>query len=352
MTGKPRNGTVLLDRAKIQFALSERGLSWTSTKPHCDVSESTWRRISRGARVFPKTAEEVARYLNFKVADLLVPKDDLGDTEFQWPEHPEWKMVAAEPGWPTTSNGLSYFRCKVEHRHVGLPAVPQYGRARFYDLSRVPDEDREEMTRRLTRHPLVCREFSECPYLVVNLCAAPVAGGQFWWVIDKWFEGQVLSDLIDESSIDLSQLNPIMMQVALGLSALHERGYLIRELSPENVLVGETGEVRLTELDLAKLLFTDKTVSNGWSTDSYRAPEVADDSASVRSDLYSWAMVYLHAAAGDCSLNRTAVDSVEYLSQHAEIRSLLRKCLSPRASQRPESAHQLISVLQAGNPGI
>lgn len=349
MKSKARNGSVLLDRAKIEFALAERGLSWTSEKDVCLVSRTTWQRIREGKRVRPRTAEDVAKYLNYKVVDLVVSEATQAESRFNWPEHPEWRIVYATPGWPTTSNGLSFFRCKVQHRHVGLPAVPQYGQARFYDLSRVPDQDRDVMTQRLTRHPLVCQEFSDCPYLVVNLCTAPVAQGQFWWVIDKWYEGPLLSGLIEDNAIAIAQLNQVMMQVAQGLAVLHERGYLIRELSPEHVIVGEGGEVRLTELDLAKLLFTDRTVSNGWSTNAYRAPEVADNSASIRSDLYSWAMVYLHAAAGDCSLNRTAIDSVEALRQQSPIRSLLRQCLSPRASQRPESAQQILDVLRSSD---
>lgn len=352
MKRKPRTGTIQLEVARIDFALCELGLSWTSEKPNCDVSRSTWQRISSGQPVSRRIAEDVANFLNYKVADLVVSENADTESDFRWPEHPEWKIVSADPGWQTTSNGLSFFRCKVEHRHVGLPTIPQFGRARVYDLSRVPDRDREKMTQRLTRHALVCREFSGCPWLVDNLSAAPVAQGQLWWVIDKWFEGRSLFELIGHRTFEVPEINRVMIQVAKGLSALHEGGYLIRELSPKQILLGDRSEVRLTELDLAKLLFADKTVSNGWSTNVYRAPEVADDTASVRSDLYSWAMVYLHAAAGDCLLNRTAVDSVEPLSDQSDIRSLLRKCLSPKVSQRPKSAAELVAALEAVDCGI
>lgn len=349
MTRRPRTGTLLLDHAKIDFALRERGLSWTSEKPDCDVSRATWRRIRNDARVSRRIAQEVAEFLGYRVSDLIVSNDKLPESNFQWPEHPEWRILSAELDWRTTSNGLQFFRCKVEHRHVGLPDVPQFGWARFYDLSRVADQDREQMVQRLTRHPLVCREFSGCPYIVQNLCAAPVAGGKFWWVVDKWFEARLLSEFMEQRTIDIAEVNRLMIQVASGLSALHKRGYLIRELSPCHILVGDSGDVRLTELDLAKLLFTDKTVSDGWSTNPYRAPEVADDTASIQSDLYSWAMVYLHLAADNCSLNRTAVNEVESLRQHSSIRSLLQACLAPGVSKRPKSADQVLHVLERDN---
>ena len=337
---------MLLDHAKIDFALRERGLTWTSEKVGCNVSRATWWRIKNGIQVSRRIAQEVAEFLGYRVSDLVVSHDKPSGVSFQWPEHPEWKILEAEPDWPTTSSGLQFFRCKVEHRHVGLPDAPQFGRARFYDLSRVADQDREEMELRLTRHPLVCREFSGCPQIVLNLCAAPVAEGRFWWVIDKWFEGRPLSELMEARPFEILEINRVMLQVAAGLSVLHKRGYVIRELSPRHILVGDSGDVQLTELDLAKLLFTDRTVSNGWATNPYRAPEVAEDSASTQSDIYSWAMVYLHLAAANCSLNRTAVDEVETLRHHSSIRNLLKHCLAPSASKRPKSAEHVLRELE------
>ena len=352
MTRKPRNGTVLLDGAKIDFALREAGLSWTSEKTNCDVSRSTWQRVRNGQRVSRRIADDIAQFLSNTVADLIVSEPTNSEAVFRWPEHPEWKIVSAESGWQTTSNGLNYFRCKVEHKHIGIPSATQFGRARVYDLSRVPDRDRVGMRQHLTRHALVCREFSGHPHFVRNLCVAPVAQGQFWWVVDEWLEAQLLSDLISRGSLRIEQLNQIMMKVASGLCLLHDRDYLIRELSPNRLLVEETGDVRFTDLDLAKLLFTDKTVSNGWATDIYRAPEVSEDRVSVRSDFYSWAMIYLHAAAGDCTLNRTSIDSVNSLARHANIKCLLHKCLSPTPSKRPMSASQLLNALASSQRQI
>ena len=58
----------------------------------------------------------------------------------------------------------------------------------------------------------------------------------------------------------------------LGLQALHDKGYVYRDLKPENCLLGEDGRVKLTDLGLATKV-TPK-LHGAAGTRGYWAPEM------------------------------------------------------------------------------
>lgn len=61
-------------------------------------------------------------------------------------------------------------------------------------------------------------------------------------------------------------------RIMLGLQALHDRGYVYRDLKPENCLMGEDGRVKLTDLGLATKVTP--TLSGAAGTRGYWAPEM------------------------------------------------------------------------------
>ncbi|REJ90710.1 MAG: hypothetical protein DWQ35_16040 [Planctomycetota bacterium] len=341
---KQRSGLVYFDTAKLHVLLEARGESFGSAG---GVAASTWRNLAQDRGVFPNTAKRVADYLKRPLNELLRPTNEaVSDGEFQWPEHPEWSVVkGTRTGWEYTSNGLGYFRCKVQHKFVGDANVPEYGRARFYDLTGVSADDRGEMRELLTRHARVCRELSGFPQLARNKSVLPVAGESFWWVIDEWFESTTLAEMIDEGPVGLSQLLPVMQQVLDGLRAMHERKIVLRELSPRRVLIGDDGTVRLTDLDLAKLLLHGTTVSAEWPIDPYRAPEVESGQATPQADYYSWAVVFLHAVTGDITIGGHDDELWEQLDLPRPIVDVLKRCVASMPSKRPRSIQEIRKAL-------
>ena len=61
-------------------------------------------------------------------------------------------------------------------------------------------------------------------------------------------------------------------RIVLGLQALHDKGYVYRDLKPENLLLGEDGRVKITDLGLATKVTSNLHGAAG--TRGYWAPEM------------------------------------------------------------------------------
>lgn len=72
----------------------------------------------------------------------------------------------------------------------------------------------------------------------------------------KWIRGRDLSEIIEERADEFSlfRLVQILQQVAMGIDFAHSRGVVHRDLKPQNVMVGDYGEVLVVDWGLAKIL--------------------------------------------------------------------------------------------------
>jgi DNA-binding NtrC family response regulator/tetratricopeptide (TPR) repeat protein len=132
---------------------------------------------------------------------------------------------------------------------------------------------------------LACLDHPNLPRLVEH------AGGPQPWLATEWFEGRRLSEAIPPSSGRGRDVAAVLAQVLGALAHAHARGVLHGDLKPQNVLVDETGRVKLIDLGLAAPL--ERTRPGGGprrvsGTPAYLAPERwAGGAPSPQSDVYS-----------------------------------------------------------------
>jgi serine/threonine protein kinase len=201
----------------------------------------------------------------------------------------------------------------------------------------------------LIRHPTVCERIGSHPHLSDNLSTSPGDNEESWWVVDRWIEGRTLAERLGTTAFPQEQLGRLMKEIALGLERLHAAKVVFRELAPSRVIVAqEDGRAVLTDFELAKLLDTARTVSANWPDDPYRAPEVEDGVASERSDLYSWARILLHAAAGEeLPAKGQDSDALTRVGLPKAVWRVATDCLSVAPSDRPKGIKQVLKAVEA-----
>ena len=120
--------------------------------------------------------------------------------------------------------------------------------------------------------------------------------GDLHYIVMEYFDGKNLQNLIEkEGKPPFARIVNILRQAADALAHAHEVGVIHRDVKPSNILVNETGDVKILDLGLALLddkLFEGRIThiqeDTILGTADYLAPEQALDSHRVdaRADVY------------------------------------------------------------------
>ncbi len=161
------------------------------------------------------------------------------------------------------------------------------------------------------------------------------------------------------------QIPEIIQRAAEGLSYFHLRGWLHRDIKPDNFLLGDEGEVKLIDFSIAqkqkrglsKLLFGRSKVQG---TRSYMAPEqIRGEALDPRADIYSFGCMAFElvtkrlpftGTSGQDLLNKHLKASVPSLISvddniTPQFNALIASTMAKRPAQRPESMEKFLKEL-------
>lgn len=123
----------------------------------------------------------------------------------------------------------------------------------------------------LTLNEQKCLSDINSPF-VVNLKYSFQSPTDVFLILDLMTGGDLSYHLSQKGRFPLRECLYYGARIMLGLQALHDKGYVYRDLKPENCLLGEDGRVKLTDLGLATKVTSNLHGAAG--TRGYWAPEM------------------------------------------------------------------------------
>ncbi|WP_162794528.1 serine/threonine-protein kinase [Nocardioides houyundeii] len=202
----------------------------------------------------------------------------------------------------------------------------------------------------------------ESPYVVPVYDAGELEDGRPFLVMAYADQG-TLGEWLSRGPMTRAQALQVITEVGAGLTALHTRGVLHRDVKPGNVLLrSDDGRVRamLADLGLGKELDMSSRLTVIAGTPSYVAPEQARGEAlDGRADLFSLAaLAYLLLAGRPVWSHQSltvaaAPPPVPPMGEAvpAEVEAVVRRGLATDREQRPDSVREFTSALLAAAGG-
>lgn len=167
----------------------------------------------------------------------------------------------------------------------------------------------------------------------------------------QYVEGKNVRQLVGGRPLELKTALLIGLQVADALVAAHHRGIIHRDIKSGNVMVTSSGQVKVLDFGLAKLLDDDAAATRGihhteltevgvpYGTATYAAPEQArGDRVDKRADIFSLGVLLYEMLTGTWPFRgKTTIDV-----RHAVLHDPPRPILELRGSPIPQHLQQII----------
>lgn len=196
---------------------------------------------------------------------------------------------------------------------------------------------------------LLDHELEGLPRALTDLSSESIGGVSFSVYSEQWIEGETLFDAVATSGRDSELADRLVTDGGRILAQLHAANVVHRDVSPNNVLIGD--QVWVVDLGLAKYLDLEPitgTVERLKMTPQFASPEqITSGSASLGppTDVYSLAMVSVYTRnAGHPFLTPTdRLSPADYLARMAhrdfphdiDVSSVEYEMLNPIAVMRP-----------------
>jgi eukaryotic-like serine/threonine-protein kinase len=247
-------------------------------------------------------------------------------------------------------------------RHVALKFIPENLAGDPKSLERFT---REARAASLLNHPNIC---------IIH--GIEDNHGHPFIVMEK-LEGESLKQCISGQAMPTEKLLDISIQVADALAASHAKGIVHRDIKPANIFLTPSGQVKVLDFGLAKLLHNVGTDSDGEAaaaadlsltavgvipgTAVYMSPEQArSEEIDFRSDLFSFGVVMYEMSTGkkpfagknslmtlDAVLHEKPIPPGELNPKvPVELEGIIGKAMEKDRRERYQSATQMKADLQ------
>ncbi|MFN8567651.1 MAG: Stk1 family PASTA domain-containing Ser/Thr kinase [Kouleothrix sp.] len=187
--------------------------------------------------------------------------------------------------------------------------------------------------------------------------------GDLHYIVMEYVPGSDLKALIvRQAPLPAEQAVMIAEAVAKGLDAAHRLGMIHRDIKPQNIIVGEAGQVKITDFGIAKSKMSTALTETGvtFGTADYISPEQArGQPAGPQSDLYSLGVTLYEMLTG--RLPFSGDSSIAVAMQHVsaepppprmynprippQLEAIVLQALNKAPADRPASAREFAQLL-------
>ena len=180
------------------------------------------------------------------------------------------------------------------------------------------------------------------PNIAHLIDAGTDAGGEPFLAME-YVEGERIDHWCDAHMLDSRARVALFLKVCAAVSYAHERLVIHRDLKPANILVDATGEPKLLDFGIARLLDTEAmaTVTRHSMTPAYASPEQIEGAQlGTATDVYSLGVVLYELIAGVRPFEHVSAD-------HARSNAILAGNITPPSQQR---ARQSAPTVERARP--
>jgi serine/threonine-protein kinase len=230
-------------------------------------------------------------------------------------------------------------------RTVVIKVLPPELTAREANLKRF---EREARLASSLDHPNICTIF--------DLGEA----GNVHYIAMQHIEGRNVRQLVNGRPLELKSALSIAIQVADALATAHAKGVIHRDIKAGNVMVNDSGQAKILDFGLAKLLDEEAARTEGihrteltemgvpYGTATYAAPEQArGDRVDKRADIFSTGVLLYEMLTGIWPFQgKTSVDV-----RHAVIYARPTPIAEMRKDPVPPRLQQILDRAMAKEPG-
>lgn len=181
----------------------------------------------------------------------------------------------------------------------------------------------------------------------------------------EYIRGMTLHAMLAEHRAPFETLLEYAVQAGAAVAAAHAAGIVHRDLKTTNIMVTDTGTVKVLDFGLAKQAGGDIDVTQAGATlgtPAYMSPEqVKGEPADARSDIFSFGVILYEIACGRRPFHGTDLPSTLYAVVNEvptapealnptvpkSLASVIERCLRKNKEERPQSMDSVRAELSA-----
>ncbi|HET7747240.1 MAG TPA: serine/threonine-protein kinase [Vicinamibacteria bacterium] len=193
---------------------------------------------------------------------------------------------------------------------------------------------------------------------IVGIVTAERVDGVFF-IVMEYVKGESLEQVLDrEKSLDVPRALHYTVQVLKGVEHAHQNQILHRDLRPANVLVSESGVIKVADFGTSRLLEKSHATTVIGSP-PYMAPEQFQGRAVLASDIYSVGVILYQMLTGTLPYFSPNPAQIERMVAQGrctpprlrngqiprEISDIVMKAIAPELADRYQRASELLDDL-------